>query len=145
MRFTFDNNCFNDRWQGVSPSAATTNSWTGLLAGVEVRCGTDFFPHRTHWESLCDRIVSRAASTNTTILDSEAGVPLAALRTRNARHPQLSGRRRNGFHRAQEIPYTRIIEHKHFEPGGDQPSHDHYPGIPSPLYEQGAEALLPRQ
>lgn len=71
MRFTFDNNYFNDRWQGI-PIGGYNKLVDGLLAGVEVRCDTDFFADRTHWESLCDRIVSRAASTNTTILDSES-------------------------------------------------------------------------
>lgn len=56
VRFTFDNNYFNDRWQGI-PIGGYNKLVDGLLAGVEVRCDTDFFADRTHWENRCDRIV----------------------------------------------------------------------------------------
>ena len=87
VRFTFDNNYFNDRWQGI-PIGGYNKLVDGLLAGVEVRCDTDFFADRTHWENLCDRIVFTGRIDEYYDFQTRrVGVPLAALRTRNARHP----------------------------------------------------------
>lgn len=141
VRFTFDNNYFNDRWQGI-PIGGYNKLVDGLLAGVEVRCDTDFFADRTHWESLCDRIVfTGRIDEYYDFRLGEPGVPLAALRTRNARHPQLSGRRRNEFHRARNSLHP---DHRTqaFRTGRRSAPHDHYPGIPAP-YEHGAEPYYP--
>ena len=120
VRMTFDNNYFNDRWQGI-PIGGYNKLVDGLLAGVEVRCDTDFFADRTHWESLCDRIVFTGR------IDEYYDFRLGELEYRSLRfeHETLDTPNYQGVavmnFTEREIPYTRIIEHKHFEPGGDQP------------------------
>ena len=100
VRFTFDNNYFNDRWQGI-PIGGYNKLVDGLLAGVEVRCDTDFFADRTHWESLCDRIVFTGR------IDEYYDFRLGELEYRSLRfeHETLDTptirRRRNEFHRAR--------------------------------------------
>ena len=116
VRFTFDNNYFNDRWQGI-PIGGYNKLVDGLLAGVEVRCDTDFFADRTHWESLCDRIVFTGR------IDEYYDFRLGELEYRSLRfeHETLDTPNYQGVavmnFTEREIPYTRIIEHKHFEFG----------------------------
>ena len=141
MRFTFDNNYFNDRWQGI-PIGGYNKLVDGLLAGVEVRCDTDFFADRTHWESLCDRIVFTGR------IDEYYDFRLGELEYRSLRfeHETLDTPNYQGVavmnFTEREIPYTRIIEHKHFEPGGDQPRTIITREYPAP-YEHGAEPYYP--
>ena len=141
VRFTFDNNYFNDRWQGI-PIGGYNKLVDGLLAGVEVRCDTDFFADRTHWESLCDRIVFTGR------IDEYYDFRLGELEYRSLRfeHETLDTPNYQGVavmnFTEREIPYTRIIEHKHFEPGGDQPRTIITREYPAP-YEHGAEPYYP--
>ena len=138
---TFDNNYFNDRWQGI-PIGGYNKLVDGLLAGVEVRCDTDFFADRTHWESLCDRIVFTGR------IDEYYDCRLGELEYRSLRfeHETLDTPNYQGVavmnFTEREIPYTRIIEHKHFEPGGDQPRTIITREYPAP-YEHGAEPYYP--
>lgn len=112
VRFTFDNNYFNDRWQGI-PIGGYNKLVDGLLAGVEVRCDTDFFADRTHWENLCDRIVFTGR------IDEYYDFRLGELEYRSLRfeHETLDTPNYQGVavmnFTEREIPYTRIIEHKH--------------------------------
>ena len=114
----------------------------GLLAGVEVRCDTDFFTDRTHWENLCDRIVFTGR------IDEYYDFRLGELEYRSLRfeHETLDTPNYQGVavmnFTEREIPYTRIIEHKHFEPGGDQPRTIITREYPAP-YEHGAEPYYP--
>ena len=141
VRFTFDNNYFNDRWQGI-PIGGYNKLVDGLLAGVEVRCDTDFFADRTHWENLCDRIVFTGR------IDEYYDFRLGELEYRSLRfeHETLDTPNYQGVavmnFTEREIPYTRIIEHKHFEPGGDQPRTIITREYPAP-YEHGAEPYYP--
>ena len=141
VRFTFDNNYFNDRWQGI-PIGGYNKLVNGLLAGVEVRCDTDFFADRTHWENRCDRIVFTGR------IDEYYDFRLGELEYRSLRfehetldRPNYQGVAVMNF-TEREIPYTRIIEHKHFEPGGDQPRTIITREYPAP-YEHGAEPYYP--
>ena len=56
VRMTFDNNYFNDSYQGI-PIGGYNHLIDGLLDGIEVRLKTDFFNNRSHWESMAEKIV----------------------------------------------------------------------------------------
>ena len=56
VRFVFDNNYFNDNYQGI-PIGGYNKLIDGLLAGIELQTGIDFFEDRFHWESIADKVV----------------------------------------------------------------------------------------
>lgn len=118
VRLTFDNNYFNDNYQGI-PIGGYNQLINGLLDGVEVKLNSDFFNNRAHWESLADKIVFtgkidefydyrygkleyRTVDFNTKILDESNHQGNAVVNYTSA-----------------SVPYTRIIEHKHFETFGN--------------------------
>ncbi len=118
VRMVFDNNYFNDRYQGI-PIGGYNRLINGLLEGIETRTDTDFFADRPHWESVAETIVYtgpldefydfrfghldyRTVSFETEILDT----------------PNYQGNAVINYTDA-ETPWTRIIEHKHFEMFGD--------------------------
>ena len=118
VRFVHDNNYFNDRFQGI-PMGGFNKLIDGLLEGVEVKLNTDFFDDRQHWESVADKILYTGK------LDEYFGYKLGKLEYRTVRFeeeildmPNYQGNAVMNFTDA-EVPYTRIIEHKHFEMFGD--------------------------
>ena len=119
VRFTFDNNYFNDRWQGV-PVGGGYNGLIGkLLEGSEVRTGADFFDDRPYWESLAREVVYTGP------IDRYYGYRFGRLAWRSLRFEQEILDRPNFQGNAVvnytglDVPYTRIIEHKHFTAFGD--------------------------
>ena len=120
VRFTFDNNYFNDRWQGI-PIGGYNKIIDALLEGVEVRCNTDFFADREGWLSKCNKVVF------TGCIDEYYDYRFGALEYRSLRFEteQLPMENFQGCavvnYTERDIPFTRIIEHKHFE-FGTQPS-----------------------
>lgn len=56
FRFVYDNNYFNDRYQGI-PEGGYNKLIDALLEGIEVRLNTDFFTERTRWEDVADCIL----------------------------------------------------------------------------------------
>ena len=118
VRLVFDNNYFNDSYQGI-PVGGYNKLIDGLLDGVEVRTGVDFFENRNHWESVADRIVFTGK------IDEYYGYRLGKLEYRTVRFeqevfdtPNYQGNAVVNY-TEREVPYTRIIEHKHFEMFGD--------------------------
>ena len=116
LRFTFDNNYFNDRYQGI-PVGGYNPLISALLEGVEVRTGTDFATQRAELEPLARRVLF------TGCIDEYFGYRLGRLDYRSLRFehhrtdvPNLQGVAVMNYTDAA-IPYTRSIEHKHFEPG----------------------------
>lgn len=116
VRFTFDNNYFNDRWQGV-PIGGYTQIIEKLLEGIEVRLNVDFLSERERYAALADKIIYTGA------IDEYYGYKLGALEYRMVRfetevldEPNFQGSAVINYTSA-EVPYTRIIEHKHFEFG----------------------------
>jgi UDP-galactopyranose mutase len=116
VRFTFDNNYFNDAYQGI-PIGGYNKLMDRLLSGIETRCDTDFFENREYFESIADKIVFtgkidefynyrfgkleyRTVTFETEILDCANYQGNAVVN-----------------YTEREVPYTRIIEHKHFEFG----------------------------
>lgn len=114
VRFVFDNNYFNDKYQGI-PIGGYNKLIDGLLEGVETCTGVDFFSDRTYWETIADKIVYTGQ------LDEFYDYRFGKLEFRTVCFeqqtldtPNFQGNAVINYTEAV-IPYTRIIEHKHFE------------------------------
>lgn len=116
VRFTYDNNYFNDRYQGI-PIGGYTAVVERMLEGVEVRTDTDFFAFRKENPDIAEKIIF------TGMIDEYFGYRLGALEYRSVRFEtevlDCDNYQGNAVvnYTDKEIPYTRIIEHKHFEFG----------------------------
>lgn len=118
VRMTFDNNYFNDSYQGI-PIGGYNKLINGLLEGIEVKLDTDFFADREHWESIAEKIVFTGK------IDEFYGYRFGKLDYRTVRfeteilnEPNYQGNAVVNY-TSEEVPYTRIIEHKHFETFGN--------------------------
>lgn len=116
VRFTYDNNYFNDIYQGI-PIGGYTKIIEKMLEGIEVRLETDFFENRQEFEKIADKIIF------TGMIDEFYNYQFGTLEYRSLRfeHEILDEENYQGNavvnYTEYEIPYTRIIEHKHFEYG----------------------------
>lgn len=119
VRLVFDNNYFNDKYQGI-PIGGYNKLIDGLLYGIETKTGADFFNDRTYWESLADKIVFTGK------IDEFYGYCFGKLNYRTVRFEQETLDTPNYQGNAvvnyteRNVPYTRIIEHKHFEMFGQE-------------------------
>lgn len=116
VRLTFDNNYFNDIYQGI-PIGGYNKIIERMLEGVEVKLDTDFFKNRKEFENLANKVVF------TGMIDEFYDYKFGTLEYRSLRfeHETLEEENYQGNavvnYTEYEIPYTRIIEHKHFEYG----------------------------
>jgi UDP-galactopyranose mutase len=116
VRFTFNNNYFNDTYQGI-PVGGYNKLVNGLLAGVEAKCNTDFFANRAYFEGVADKILFTGK------IDEFYGYRFGKLEYRTVRFETetLACDNYQGSavinYTEKEVPYTRVIEHKHFEFG----------------------------
>lgn len=114
VRMTFDNNYFNDAYQGI-PIGGYNRLIDGLLNGIEVELDTDFFANRIHLESIADKIVFTGK------IDEFYDYCFGKLEYRTVRFETeaLDETNHQGNavvnYTSADVPYTRIIEHKHFE------------------------------
>lgn len=114
VRLTFDNNYFNDAYQGI-PIGGYNKLIDGLLDGVECRVNTDFFEKRDHWMSIADKVVFTGP------IDAFYDYRLGRLEWRTVFFEQVLLDMANYQGNAvvnytdRGTPFTRIIEHKHFE------------------------------
>lgn len=114
LRFVFDNNYFNDTYQGI-PIGGYNKLVEGLLEGVETRVNCDFFAHRDELSVLAEKIVYTGQ------IDEFYGFQLGHLDFRAVSFEQetldMPNYQGNAVvnYTEREVPYTRIIEHKHFE------------------------------
>ena len=119
VRLVFDNNYFNDKYQGI-PIGGYNKLIDGLLDGVETKISADFFDNRSYWESLAGRIVFTGK------IDEFYGYRFGKLNYRTVRFEQeiidTSNFQGNAVvnYTEREVPYTRVIEHKHFEMFGQE-------------------------
>lgn len=119
-RFTYDNNYFNDRYQGI-PVGGYTAMVERMLEGVDVRLGVDYFDLIREQPDVAKRTVY------TGCIDEFFGYRLGALQYRSVRFEteELNEENHQGNavvnYTEREVSYTRIIEHKHFE-FGTQPT-----------------------
>lgn len=115
VRWVFDNNYFNDKYQGI-PIGGYNQLIDGLLEGIECKTGVDFF-HSEYkdWKKYADKLVYTGA------IDEYFGYSLGKLdwrtvsfKTRIENTPNYQGNAVVNY-TSHEVPYTRVIEHKHFE------------------------------
>lgn len=118
VRMVYDNNYFNDAYQGI-PIGGYNKLTEALLEGIECRVNEDFFARREYWESVADMIVFTGK------IDEFYGYRFGKLEYRTVTfvHEELETPNHQGCavvnYTERHIPYTRIIEHKHFEDFGD--------------------------
>lgn len=116
VRFTYDNNYFNDLYQGI-PIGGYTQIIEKMLEGIDTRLNYDFFEHREELEKCAKKIVF------TGMIDQYFNYCYGELEYRSLRFETevLDEENYQGNavvnYTEYEIPYTRIIEHKHFEYG----------------------------
>lgn len=115
VRLTFDNNYFNDSYQGI-PIGGYNKLIEGLLEGIETKTETDFFADRNYYEELAEKIVFTGK------IDEFYNFQFGKLEYRTVRFETEKIYKQNYQGNAvvnyteAKVPYTRIIEHKHFEP-----------------------------
>ena len=116
VRFTFDNNYFNARFQGI-PMGGYTAMVERMLEGIEVQLNVDYLGDREYWNSLADRVIYTGS------IDSYFDYCYGHLSYRSVRFetevldtPNYQGNAVVNY-TDRETPYTRIIEHKFFEFG----------------------------
>ncbi|MBQ2185913.1 MAG: UDP-galactopyranose mutase [Bacteroidaceae bacterium] len=117
LRFVFDNNYFNDRYQGI-PIGGYNKLIDRLLQDIEVRVNTDFLEHRQELTSLAGKVLYTGP------LDAYFDYQLGHLQYRTVRFetevldiPNYQGNAVVNY-TDRDVPFTRIIEHKHFEQFG---------------------------
>lgn len=119
VRLVFDNNYFNDKYQGI-PIGGYNKLIKGLLNGIEAKTRVDFFANRAYLESIAEKIVFTGK------IDEYYNYRYGKLEYRTVRFeeeihdiPNFQGNAVINY-TEREIPYTRIIEHKHFEMFGQE-------------------------
>lgn len=116
LRFTFDNNYFNDIYQGI-PIGGYNVMIEKMLDGIEVTLGVDFLTNRNYFETIADKVIY------TGMIDAYFNYCLGELEYRSLHfeHELLDVDNYQGNavvnYTERQVPYTRIIEHKHFEFG----------------------------
>ena len=140
VRFTFDNNYFNDLYQGI-PIGGYTNIVEKMLEGIEVRLNTNFFDDKEKWMNIADKIIF------TGMIDQYYDYCYGELEYRglNFEFETLDVENYQGNavinYTDAETPYTRIIEHKHFE-NSDSPKTIITKEYPK-FWSKGEEAYYP--
>lgn len=116
IRMTFDNNYYNDKYQGV-PKGGYTNLVSKLQEGIEVKLGLDFFQNQNKLKALAQSVVYTGK------IDEYFNYKFGKLAYRSVsfkeeviRCPNYQGNAIVNY-TSKDVPYTRIIEHKHFEFG----------------------------
>ena len=145
VRFTYDNNYFNALYQGI-PMGGYTPMVEKMLAGAEIRLGVDYLENREELDALCDKVIYTGP------IDSYFGYEYGPLEYRSVRFEtellDTDNFQGNAVvnYTDGETPYTRIIEHKHFEFGthsktviSKEYSQEWQPGI-EPYYPVNDEA-----
>ena len=119
VRFVYDNNYFNDAFQGI-PIGGYNRLIEGLLNGVECHTEEDFFENREHWEDIAQAIVFTGK------IDEFYDYRFGHLDYRTVRFeteildtPNWQGNAVVNY-TSHSVPWTRIIEHKHFESFGQE-------------------------
>lgn len=146
VRYTFDNNYFNDTYQGI-PIGGYNQLIKGMLEGIEVRLNCDFLDmYADHWRSIAKCLVYTGK------IDDFYGCCHGKLAYRTMRFetqmletPDYQGVSQMNY-TSGDVPYTRIVEHKHFESFGDDVQITPYTVISKEYpeeYASGKEAYYP--
>ena len=114
VRFIYDNNYFNDRYQGI-PMGGYTQIIEKMLDGIDVKLNYDYFEHKQELEDIAEKIVFTGP------IDKYYDYKFGELEYRSLRFEEeelnISNYQGNAVvnYTEYEVPYTRTIEHKHFE------------------------------
>ena len=114
LRFTYDNNYFNDRYQGI-PIGGYTKMFEKMLDGIEVRINTDYLQDKEYFDSIAKKVIFTGP------IDEYFDYSLGELDYRSLRFEEKRLGEENYQGNAivnycdNSRKYTRIIEHKHFE------------------------------
>ena len=114
VRYTYNNNYFNDKYQGI-PVGGYTNLFEKMLEGITVSLNTDFFSNREYYSSIAKKIIFTGP------IDQYFDYSLGELEYRglNFKEVRVSSPNVQGVavfnYVDRDIPYTRSIEHKHFD------------------------------
>lgn len=119
VRFTFDNNYFNDRYQGI-PIGGYTKMIAVMLKGADVRLGSDYLSRKEEYAAMAKKVIYTGP------IDAYFGYCFGELEYRSVRFetevldvPNYQGVAAVNY-TAREVPFTRIIEHKWFEFGKNE-------------------------
>ena len=121
VRLVFDNNYFNDKYQGI-PVGGYNKLIEGLLEGIDYKTGVDFLEseYKDNWRNIANKLVYTGA------IDEYFGYKLGKLdwrtvsfKTRIGRTPNYQGNAVVNY-TSHDVPFTRVIEHKHFEMFGQE-------------------------
>ena len=119
LRFTYDNNYFNDSYQGI-PTGGYNRLIGQLLDGVETKLGVDFFNSEYHdWQRHANNLVYTGQIDE--FFDYKLGRlnwRTVSFKTRVENTPNFQGNAVVNY-TSHDVPYTRVIEHKHFETFGE--------------------------
>lgn len=123
VRFTFDNNYFNDRYQGI-PIGGYTKMVAAMLKGAEVHLGCDYLARKAEYDAMAKKVIYTGP------IDAYFGYCFGELEYRSVRFetevldvPNYQGVAAVNY-TAREVPFTRIIEHKWFEFGKNEYGED---------------------
>jgi UDP-galactopyranose mutase len=114
IRFNYDNNYFNDKYQGI-PIGGYTQIFEKLLNGIEVKLGVDYLKDKDHWDNQAEKIIYTGP------VDAYFNYQFGELeyKTTKFKHEKLKTDNFQGVavmnYTDEETLYTRCIEHKHFE------------------------------
>lgn len=145
LRFTYDNNYFNDRYQGI-PIGGYTKIIEKLLDNTDVMLETDFFEYRKEFPDMFDKVIY------TGMIDEYFDYCYGHLEYRTVRFETERLEEENFQGNAvvnyteREVPFTRIIEHKHFEPDEERANPKDYTIISreySTEWQPGIEPYYP--
>lgn len=117
LRFTYDNNYFNDRYQGI-PIGGYTAIIEKMLDGIDLELKSDYLENREKYDSMADKVLYTGMIDQ--FYDYQFGVlSYRSVRFETQRLDDCDNYQGNAVvnYTAEEVPYTRIIEHKHFEFG----------------------------
>lgn len=119
FRFNFDNNYFNDTYQGI-PIGGYTKLFEKLLEGIDVKLGINYFDEKEKWDSLANKVLYTGP------IDEFFNFRFGKLDYRSLIFENeilnIANYQGNSVvsYTESKVPYTRIIEHKHFEMFGDE-------------------------
>ena len=114
VRLTYDNNYFNDKYQGI-PIGGYTKLIEKMLDGIEIKLNTNYFENKEEYDSLADKIIYTGP------IDEYFNYSLGKLEYRSLRFDtkvlNIKNFQGNAVvnYTGHEVAYTRVIEHKHFE------------------------------
>jgi UDP-galactopyranose mutase len=116
VRLTYNNNYFNDKYQGI-PIGGYTQVFEKLLSGIEIKLGIDYLKEKEYWNSLGKKVIYTGPIDS--FYDHQFGE--LEYKTTKFEHSRLEIENYQGTAVMNftdiETPYTRVIEHKHFEFG----------------------------